>query len=129
MGSEIWLALGALELDRGTNNLFANHSALFLPGDIAEARYYYAHGVIEEKPAFVRTLRSIVRRLDLLGYTLQDCRGLYEQSMRHYDPALVPTFERFARVLRNVKVPAVRLREDRSYDLGEHAARAILPDP
>ena len=132
MGSIITLRLGALELDWGKNEFFANHSALFLPSDMARALYYYADGVIEEKPAFVRSLRSTVRRLDLLGYTLQDCRQRYDEvvaAMPSYYPAPVLTFERLARVLRNVNVAAVRLPEDGDYNLGEYVARAIFVDP
>jgi hypothetical protein len=133
MGSIISLGLGALELDWGKNSFFRNHSPLFMAGDIRQAPYYYADGVIEEKPAFVRSLRSIVRRLDLLGYTIQDCGRIYEEgiiSTPSYYPAPVLTFERFARVMRNLDVRAIRLPEDDGdYDLGEYAARAILADP
>jgi len=133
MGSIIRLRLGALELEWGKNDMFdRRHSALFLPSDIAKAHYYYADGVVEEKPAFVRRLRSTVRRLELLGYTLQDCRKLYEEGIAttpDYYPAPVLTFEEFARVLRNVNVTAVQLPEDGDYDLGEYVARAIFADP
>jgi hypothetical protein len=77
MGSIITLSLGALELDWAKNWISRNHSGLFLPTDVKSAPYYYADDVIEEKPAFVRSLRSVVRRLDLLGYSLSDCERLY----------------------------------------------------
>lgn len=132
MGSIISLSLGTLELDWGKNSFFRNHSALFKPGDVAHAHYYYADGVIEDKPAFVRTLRSVVRRLDLLGYTLQDCERLYEQAVAttpEYYPAPVLTFQQFAEVMRNAAVGAVKIpEEDGGYDLGE-LARELLADP
>lgn len=99
MGSIISLSLGALELDWGKNSFFRNHSALFKPNDVQPAPYYYADGVIEDKPAFVRRLHSVVRRLDLLGYTLRDCERLYEESVAttpDYYPAPVLTFQQFA---------------------------------
>lgn len=132
MGSLITLRLGALDVDWGKNEFFRNHSALFQQSDMARAQYYYADGVIEEKPAFVRSLRSTVRRLDLLGYTLPDCQRLYDESVAavpSYYASPVLTFERFARVLRNVNVAAVRLPEDGDYNLGEYVARAIFVDP
>lgn len=132
MGSIINLSLGALELDWGKNSFFQNHSALFAPGDIRQAKYYYAEGVIEEKRAFLRSLQSTVRRLEMLGYTLRDCERRYDEAVAatpNYYPAPLLTFERFARVMRNVNVEAVTLPDDGDYDLGEYAARAILADP
>ncbi len=70
MGSLVTLGVGRLEIDWGKNNFFLNHSALFLPEDIRDAPYYYADDVVEQKPAFVRALRSVARRLEMLGYTL-----------------------------------------------------------
>ena len=132
MGSVINLSLGALELDWGKNSFFRNHSALFKPDDVRPAPYYYADGVIEEKTAFVRSLKSIVRRLDLLGYTLRDCERLYDEAVAttpdHY-PRPVLTFQQFSEVMRNVDVEAVRAPEaDEGYDLGE-LARELLADP
>ncbi len=133
MGSIVNLGLGTLELDWGKNSFFLNHSALFLPGDVRQAPYYYAEGVVEEKRAFVRSLRSVVRRLELLGYTLQDCERRYEEAVAatpSYYPAPVLSFESFARVMRNVNVGAITLPDDGDYyDLGEYAAQAILADP
>jgi HEPN/Toprim N-terminal domain 1 len=133
MGSIISLSLGALALDWGKNSFFRNHSPLFMQGEVRPARYYYAEGVIEDKPAFVRSLRSIIRRLELLGYTLLDCERLYEEAIAatpSYYPAPALTIERFARVMRNVNVRAVRIPDDEGdYDLGEYVAREIFADP
>jgi len=132
MGSIISLSLGALEVDWGKNSFFRNHSALFKLDDIRPAPYHYADGVIEDKPAFVRSLGSVVRRLELLGYTLRDCERLYEEAVAmtpHYYPAPVLTFQQFAEVMRNVNVAAVRIPEDQEgYDLGELAG-GVLADP
>lgn len=132
MGSIISLSLGALELDWGKNSFFRNHSALFKPDDIQSAPYHYADGVIEDKPAFVRSLGSVVRRLELLGYTLRDCERLYEEAVAmtpHHYPAPVLTFQQFAEVMRKVNVAAVRMPEDEEdYDLGELACE-LLADP
>lgn len=133
MGSMIYLRLGRLEVDWGKNSFFNNHSALFKPDDVRPAPYYYADEVIEEKPAFVRRLGSMVRRLDLLGFTLQDCERLYEQLVEetpHYYPAPTLTFEQFASTLRQVNVDAVRPLQGESgdYDLGEYVS-GLFADP
>src|SRR6185503_2926583 len=133
MGSLIYLRLGKLELDWGKNSLFNNHSALFAPDDVRPAPYYYADGVIEEKPAFVRRLGSMVRRLDMLGFTLQACESLYdemvEQAPRFY-PSPDLTFEQFAGILQQVDVDAVRLPEGQNgdYDLGDYVSE-LFQDP
>lgn len=133
MGSIINLSLGTLELDWGKNNFFHNHSPLFMPNDVRQARYYYVDEVVEDKPAFVRNLRSIVRRLELLGYTIADCQRLYEGGLAatptHY-PAPLLTFEQFAQVLKNVDVRAFGIPEDEGdYDLGEYVTSEIFADP
>lgn len=133
MGSLITLSIGSLEIDWGKNNIGRDHAALFVAADRKESDYFYADEIVERKPAFVRPLRSIVDRLDLLGYTLAECKGMYEESAsaaHDEDEAPVVSFAEFARVLSKVNVKAVRLPEhEYDYDLGEFAAKAILADP
>jgi hypothetical protein len=133
MGSLITLSIGSLEVDWGKNNIGRNHSALFIASDRTETDYFYADDVVERKPAFVRPLRSIVDRLALLGYTLEDCRRIYEESaaaMHDEQEISAVSFDEFARVLGSVSVTAVRLPEhEYDYELGEFAAKAILADP
>ncbi|MDI1451760.1 HEPN/Toprim-associated domain-containing protein [Polyangium sp. 6x1] len=132
MGSLISLGLASLELDWGKNDFFRNHSALFLPGDVKLATYYYAEGVTEQKRAFVRPLRSVVRRLEMLGFTLQDCQRRYDEAVSDvpsYYPAPILSYAQFANVLKNVNVGAVAIPEEGDYDLGEYASNAIMNDP
>lgn len=133
MGSLIYLRLGRLELDWGKNFFFSNHSALFAPDDVGMSQYYYADDVIEEKPAFVRRLGSIVRRLDMLGFTMQDCERLFEEMVGKapsYYPPPPLSFDQFARILRQVDVDAVSVPEGASgaYDLGEYVSE-LFGDP
>jgi hypothetical protein len=132
MGSMISLGLGRLEVDWGKNNFFINHSKLFLPGDIAPAIYYYAEGHQETQSAFVRKLRSVIKRLELLGYTMDECRRHYEESaelLPDYYPDPEISFDMLRRALRSVDVTRMLIPQDSDYDLGEFAARAILSDP
>lgn len=133
MGSLITLSIGSLEIDWGKNNIGRDHSALFIASDRTETDYFYADDVVERKPAFARPLRLIVDRLALLGYTLEDCRRLYEESaaaMHDEQETPAVSFDEFARVLGSVSVTTVRLPEhEYDYDLGEFAAKAILADP
>ena len=127
MGSLIYLHLGRLELDWGKNSIFMNHSALFDRADVRPAPYYYADDVVEEKPAFVRRLGALVRRLEILGFTMQDCERLYKELLRNtpsYYPPPKLTFEQFARVMEQVDVDTVSIPKGESgdYDLGEYVS-------
>lgn len=133
MGSLICLRLGRLELDWGKNSSFMNPSALFDRGDVRPAPYYYADDVVEEKPAFVRRLGAVVRRLEMLGFTMTDCEQLYKEMVRitpSYYPPPKLTFQQFARVVGQVDVDAVSIPEGESgdYDLGEYVSE-LFRDP
>lgn len=134
MGSIISLGVGRLEVDWGKNNFFRNHSKLFLKDDIKPETYYYADDYHELKPAFSRPLRSVKKRLDLLGYTLAECRRHYEHDIAQtsdYYPEPDVSFDVFSRVLAAVNVERMQLPdgEPGDYDLGEFAAKMILADP
>lgn len=138
MGSIVTLGLGKLEVDWGKNWNYANHSRLFLPVDRRPVTHHYVDEesgapVEELKPGFSRQLRSVKRRIELLGYTLREARRHFEQ-----DPATVPdfyenpdvSFEVFARALASVDVRAVALDPSfADHSLGDFAARSILRDP
>jgi hypothetical protein len=137
MGSIITLGLERLELDWGGGEHFRNHSRLFLPSDIATAAYHYVdeagEPIVEEKPAFVRPLRSVIRRLELLGYSLSGCGHMYEGSLaraREYYPECVPDFELFARAVAAANPESMSLPDPaKEWDLGEYVLRNILADP
>src|SRR5438309_1872926 len=64
VGSLITLGIERVEIDWAKNCFGRNHSRLFLPSDLKDVTYYYAADVTERKPAYARSLRSIVKRLD-----------------------------------------------------------------
>lgn len=129
----ISLRLGRLEIDWGKNHIFRNHSRLFLRENVASAVYYYAENHEEQQPAYVRKLRHIIKRLDLLGYSVPECKRYYEDAVQRvpqYYPSFEITFEAFKHALSSVDTSRVALLDDdpRSFDLGELAC-AILSDP
>src|ERR1700722_7576399 len=124
MGSLVSLGVGRLEIDWGKNEFFRNHSALFLPHDVRDAPYYYADDVVEQKPAFVRGLPSVAKRLEMLGYTLDGCRERYESAIAahpSYYPPPPLSYDQFAAALGRIDVHRVRTPEEGDYDLGELA--------
>jgi hypothetical protein len=138
MGSIVTLGLGRLEVDWGKNWNYTNHSRLFLPSDRKPVTHHYVdeetHAPIEElKPGFARPLRSVKRRIELLGYTLREAKRHFET-----DPQIFPdyyenpdiSFDVFARALAFVDVRAVGLDPwFADHSLGDFAARSILKDP
>jgi hypothetical protein len=131
MGSLVSLGVGRLEVDWGKNEFFRNHSALFLPYDVRDAPYYYADDIVEQKPAFVRGLPSVAKRLEMLGYTLDACRERYESAVAahpSYYPAPPLSYDQFAAVLSRIDVHRVRAPEEGDFELGELAV-AIMRDP
>jgi hypothetical protein len=132
MGSMISLGVGRLEIDWGKNDVFRNHSKLFLPGDNKEATYYYANGVTYKQPAYLRKLSSVKNRLDLLGYSIEHCRQSYEQNkpitMIHDNEEEVIPFDLFSKIITSIDINKIPLaKEDSDYfDYGEYVVRCIF---
>jgi hypothetical protein len=138
MGSIVTLGLGRLEVDWGKNSHYANHSKLFLPSDKKHVVHFYgdpdSEGVIEKlKPGLARPLRSVKRRLELLGYTMAAVRRQYEEAVATMpDGYEVPatSFDLFAKTLAVVDVQNIALDPFfADHSLGDFAARSILGDP
>ena len=132
MGSMITLRLGRLEVDWGKNSFFHNHSPLFAKIDLAQAEYFYADNQVIEQPAYVRKLRRVIGRLELLGFSLEGCRNAYAEALRHvpdYYPKVNIDFDTFRQALCSVNLDRVCNDEyDGDFDLGEFACY-VLSDP
>jgi hypothetical protein len=133
MGTYITLGIENLEIDWGKNSLGKDHSVLFLPEDRKRARYFYAEGVSEFQPAYVRRVDSIRSRLDLLGYTLDGCRRMFDEFMSSWlwEDDLRISFDTLSRSLLKVNVPRVSLPQDdpRDFNFGQYVRSAIFADP
>ena len=132
MGSIITLCLGRLEVDRGKNAFFRNHSPLFEKADLTDAEYFYADDEVVVLPAYVRTLSRVIPRLELLGFSLDGCRKAYAEALQnvpHYYPKVNIDFDAFHQALCAVDLDRVRNDEyDGDFDLGEFA-KYVLSDP
>ena len=142
MDSILTLGLGRLEIDWGKKYYYSNHSKLFLPGDVKLVSHYYfdsetegvkTEGVKEElKPGLARPLRSVKRRLELLGYTLSKAKRHFEDMLRESHPYEVPdvSFDVFAGALAAADVNKITLDPwFMDHSRGYFAARSILGDP
>ncbi len=133
MGSISSLDVGQLQVTWGKNEPYGNHSALFLKGDIQPAIYYYADDVQESQPAYVRKLGSVIKRLDLLGFSLPECRRIYDGSIERSPDCYTDqdsSFETLRRVVASIDVNRVALAGGfGTCDLGQLAAELTQNDP
>ena len=133
MGSVITLGLDRLELDWAKNGIGSNHSKLFLPEDIKDVTYFYADNESEVKPGYTRSLRSVVKRLELLGYTISKCKQIYRDLQKNIPDGYsspVISFDVFARTLKMVDVRRVQLPyETDDCRAGAFVAYNIFSDP
>lgn len=132
IGSFITLGIERLEVDWAKNSFGQNHSRLFLPSDLKDVTYYYADDVTEQKPGYSRDLRSVLKRLELLGYTLEGCQKMYADLGRHpeYEQRPPVPFGTLLRGLSSVDVTKFGIPDDPSYfDFGEYVISNITADP
>jgi hypothetical protein len=133
MGSFITLGIERLEVDWAKNSVARNHSRLFLHNDVKNVTYYYADEVTEQKPGYARRLRSVLKRLELLGYTIEGCQKIYADLASH--PVLEErppiAFATLQKALSRVDVRkfAVPENDPVDFDLGEYVVKSILSDP
>lgn len=80
MGSVMTLDVGKFTLDYASGWRGNDHRALFQLGDRVNVPYYYAGGVIEEKPGCPKPLRLVRDRLELLGHTLRSAELEFENA-------------------------------------------------
>lgn len=133
MGSIITLGIDKFELEWGKNHCFTNHSALFLPSDVARIPYYYADDEVVVKDGLSRTLGSIKIRLDLMGYSLRCLPRLYQDSvdsMPDCYPNCPITYDQFSAIIKSINLDNVDLDdEEADYDLGEYVSKKIFLEP
>ena len=111
MGTMITLGVGKLEINWGKNDFYENFRDLFQPNDWKNIKYYYADNVVEIKKGYSRKLALVKPRLDLLGYTLENIKTIYESTYTEYcdvmgeyaDPVL--TFRNTSMFFRRLTCP------------------------
>lgn len=135
MGTMITLGVGKLEINWGKNNAFDNFRDLFQPEDWKDIKYYYADNVVEIKKGYSRKLSQVKPRLDLLGYTLQGIRTMYETAYTEYCDGVgeyaekVLTFDEYFCIFSKINLSEVNtLAEYDDWDFGEFVTKCIFND-
>ena len=131
----ITLGVGKLEISWGKNDVFENYCDLFQPEDLKDIKYYYADNIVEVKKGYSRNLSLVKPRLDLLGYTLQNIRNMYEKTYDYYCDGMgeyaeeVLTFDEFFNIFSKINLSKVNtLTEYDDWDFGEYVPKCIFED-
>lgn len=143
MGSYITLGVNKMEIDWGKNNIFNNHSKLFLSVD--HSNNIPIFDVDEENNEIVRygmgakkSLGEVRKRLDLLGYSLKEIKILYDSIVMEYEMYMGDKFDvsfedfsAFIKCLDLSKINHITSSIDsyeNGYDIGEYFSDALLND-
>lgn len=136
MGTMITLGVGKLEINWGKNDMFDNFCDLFQPEDWKDIKYYYADNIVEIKKGYSRNLSLVKPRLDLLGYTLNNIKSIYDGVYSEYCEGMgeyaeeVLTFEEYFNVFSRIDLSKVNtLTEYDDWDFGEYATKCIFEMP
>ncbi len=135
MGSMITLRIGKMELDWGKNNMFNNHSCLFQKKDIKMVPYFYSDDDIEYRKGLSKNIKSVKRRLDLLGYSLHDIEEIFNEdlkSINELDNISIPiSFNDYYNTVKNIDINSINMTSeeyDYKYDLGEYVRKCVISE-
>lgn len=142
MGTMISLSLNEVSIDYGKNHYWTGHAWLFPPGSEKVVPYTYAaswdlsdrNTLTEEHLALSAPLEQVRRRMDLLGYTLEETRDAYDDLLRRWNRtyALRLPFDRYLDVVASIDFANITSvdQESFSYDIHELlVARFAVSDP
>lgn len=132
MGSYITLGIGELELDWGKNFGFTDYSKLFTPADKKPIKYYYADDEVLIKPGYSSPLSKVKRRLELLGYSLNNLTHHFDEHNSSYPDYLDNpniSLSDLCKIFCNINIGNYKnKKEDGDYDLGEYVIENIFED-
>lgn len=135
MSSMITLGIGKMEIDWGKNNVFKNYSCLFQKEDLKKIPYYYANNEVEYKKGFSKNIKSIKRRLDLLGYNLNQIENIFNEELEYvnqlYKTSLPIKFNDYYNILKSININNIDMTSDEydcDYDLGEYVRKCVMSE-
>ncbi|WP_272023419.1 HEPN/Toprim-associated domain-containing protein [Olleya namhaensis] len=130
MGSYITLGIGELELDWGKNFGFRDYSKLFTQADRKSINYYYADDEVIIKPGYSSPLSKVKRRLELIGYSLENLTHRFKEYNSEYPDYLDKpniSFLDLCKIFSDINIKNYKnKKEDGDYDLGEYVIENIF---
>jgi hypothetical protein len=130
MGSYITLGIGELELDWGKNFEFRDYSKLFTQADRKSINYYYADDEVIIKPGYSSPLSKVKRRLELIGYSLENLTHRFEEYNSEYPDYLDKpniSFLDLCKIFSDINIKNYKNKKEYGdYDLGEYVIENIF---
>ncbi len=139
------LGIENFEIDWGKNHTNRDYSNLFQEIDLSDdINYYYSSNnepyyTITKKKGAKKSLKDIRDRLDLLGYSIQNIKQLYDNSVQKFKQytngeAELLTFKEFYELITNINIKNINSIKstvdtiENGYDFGDYFEECILKD-
>ncbi len=95
--------------------------------------YYYSDSDIEYRKGLSKNIKSVMRRLDLLGYSLHDIEEIFNEDLKsisELDNISIPiSFNDYYNTIKNIDINSINMASeeyDYNYDLGEYARKCVI---
>lgn len=141
MGTMIELSLNGTPIDYGKNHYWTSHAWLFPPNSEQQHPYVYACDTENERqsenepprtwiarhPALVAPLEQVRRRMNLMGYSLNETRSAYDAILGRWNRThdLRLSFDHYLDVVTRVDFTTITEQDqfDFGYDIRNHLLR------
>lgn len=114
----ISLSLNGVDIDWGKNRYWRTHHWFFPPQSLTTIDYQYADEVVETKPGFETTLDEALFRLRHLGYSLQETRVKFDDTVARWNRTanLNLAFDDFRNAVLGIDFPSMTPASLEPYD-------------
>lgn len=130
MSAIITLGIENLEIERGKSSYFFDHSKLFEKSDKKEVPYYYADKEVIIRMAFCANLRKVKDRLELLGYSLNKCKKLFEFHKEFDEVDEDVSFDEVLEIIKKFNIEKISTKYyQEGYDFGDFGKYVIANEP
>ena len=97
--------------------------------------YFYSDDNIEYRKGLSKNIKSVKRRLDLLGYSLHDIEEIFNEdlkSINELDNISIPiSFNDYYNTVKNIDINSINMTSeeyDYKYDLGEYVRKCVISE-
>ena len=127
MSSIITLEIEGMLIDVGKNEFFLNHSCLFQKEDLKTIPYDN-----EDKKGFSKSINSVKKRLDLLGYSLNQIKDIFNKKIKYInqlnDVNLPIKFEDYYKVVKNINICNIEINDENDFYLPNYIKEYLLDE-
>ena len=127
MGSIITLEIEGMLIDVGKNDFFLNHSCLFQKEDLKMIPYDD-----EDRKGFSKSINSVKKRLDLLGYSLNQIKDIFNKKIKYInqlnDVNLPIKFEDYYKVVKNINICNIEINDENDFYLSNYIKEYLIDE-